>query len=73
MNDAISLYWSLGGLFFDYLNTITFMGVSVLCYILGAFIVSKVISALLSVARSVRLGGRSHSASVPNYNIKKEG
>lgn len=53
MADGISLFWSFGGLYFAYLNDVVVFGVTVLCYILGAFLISKVITYLVKVGSNV--------------------
>lgn len=59
MAEAASLFWSFGSMYFNYLGQISVFGVSVLCYILGAWLVSQVISMLIRTGRSVKVSFRS--------------
>ena len=58
MSDAVSLFWSFGGLYFNYLYDIAVFGVSVLCYILGALLVSKILTMTVRVGRSISFRNR---------------
>lgn len=59
MSEAASLFWSFGSMYFNYLAQISVFGVSVLCYILGAWLVSQVISMLIRTGRGVKVSFRS--------------
>lgn len=53
MSEGVSLFWSFGTLYFKYLNDIALFGVSLVCYILGAFIITRVFSAILKIGSTV--------------------
>lgn len=58
MSEAGSLFWSFGSMYFSFLYDIAVFGVSVLCYILGALLVSKLLLMTLRVGRSVSFRNR---------------
>lgn len=66
MAEAVSLFWSFGSMYFSFLGDIAVFGVSVLCYILGAWLVSQILSMLIRTGRGVKIRF-SHSIR-ENYN-----
>lgn len=67
MAEAGSLFWSFGSLYFGYLADISIFGVSVLCYILGAWLVSQVITTLLRTGRSIKIRNTHYTHSYHHY------
>lgn len=55
MAEAVSLFWSFGSLYFGFLSDIAVFGISVLCYILGAWLVMQIISMLIRTGRGVKI------------------
>lgn len=55
MADAVSLFWSFGSMYFSFLSDVAVFGISVLCYILGAWLVMQIISMLIRTGRGVKI------------------
>lgn len=78
MSDAVSMFWSIGSSYFSFLSSNAFVGIPILCYILGVAIVGILLSNLLSLARSTHVGlntSKSNSYRQVDYstNSKKGG
>lgn len=58
MNDAVSLFWSFGSLYFGFLGNIAVFGVSLICYVLGAMLIGKVIGYLIHINSTVSFRNR---------------
>lgn len=58
MNEGIVLFWDFGSRYFGFLSNVVVFGVSVLCYILGAMLVARVIYTILRLGRTVSFNKR---------------